>query len=262
MKILYDKANKAMRPLLNAIARFNIPVKTAIRLFHPYIALIALYNAENFLHFTEKQLKLPTEQNILNDKIEANLIHRKFLKYLLGVWKSSPNLAVLGETGENPLLFKDYRLLINYWHRLHLLPDYTLAKKALIESVEMRTEFVRTIEKLLNTFQINYTENKDRFKANVRKSMDQKYLEIWEHNIRHNDTSRLQFYKTIKGKFGYEDYLELRDFGLRKHISKLRCSSHDLEIEKGRHNNKPRHERLCLLCDLNEIETEEHFLIN
>jgi len=182
-------------------------------------------------------VKLPTEQNILNDKIEANLIHRKFLKYLLGVWKSSPNLAVLGETEETPLLFKG---IVDY---VYYQTIYTLAKKALIESVEMRTEFVRTIEKLLNTFQINYTENKDRFKANVRKSMEQKYMEIWEHNIRHNDTSRLQFYKTIKGKFGYEDYLELRDFGLRKHISKLRCSSHDLEIEKGRHNNKPRHER-------------------
>ena len=109
MKILYDKTNKAMRPLFNAIARFNIPVNTAIRLFHTYIAPIALYNAENFLHFTEKQLKLPTEGNILNEKIEANLIHRKFLKYLLGVSKSSPNLSVLGDTGETPLLFKGYR---------------------------------------------------------------------------------------------------------------------------------------------------------
>ena len=62
--------------------------------------------------------------------------------------------------------------------------------------------------------------------------MDQKYLGIWEHNIRHNDTSRLQFYKTINGKFRYEDYLEMRDFDLRKHISKLRCSSHDLRDKK------------------------------
>ena len=141
------------------------------------------------------------------------------------------------------------------------MPDHTLVKKALIENVEMRAAFVRTIEKLLNTFQINYTENKDRFKVNVKQAMDQKYLEVWEHNIRYNDTSRLQFYKKIKRKFGYEDYLEIRDFGLRKNIAKLRCSIHDLEIEKGRHNNKPRYERLCLLCDLNEIENEEHFFI-
>ena len=34
MNILNDKGNKALRPLLCAIARFNIPVKTSIRLFH------------------------------------------------------------------------------------------------------------------------------------------------------------------------------------------------------------------------------------
>ena len=261
MRTLYDKANKAMRPLFNAIAKFNIPVNTAIRLFHTYIAPISLYNAENFLPFTEKQLKLPTEENILNEKIEVNLIHRKFLKYMLGVWKSAPNITVLGDTGEIPLLLKGYRLLINYWYRLHTLPDETLAKKALIENVGMRTVWVRTIEKLLNTFQITYTENNNIFKANVGKSIHKKYLELWEHEIHHTLKSRLEFYKTIKGKFGYEEYLDIRHFELRKNIAKLRCSSHDLEIEKGRHKNKPRNERLCLVCDLNEIETEEHFLI-
>ena len=34
MNTLYDKANKAMRPLMISIARFNIPVKKAIHLFH------------------------------------------------------------------------------------------------------------------------------------------------------------------------------------------------------------------------------------
>ena len=43
MNTLYDKANKAMRPLFQAIARFNIPVKTSLTLFHAYIAPIALY---------------------------------------------------------------------------------------------------------------------------------------------------------------------------------------------------------------------------
>ena len=34
MNTLYDKANKALRPLLCAIARFSIPTKTSISLFH------------------------------------------------------------------------------------------------------------------------------------------------------------------------------------------------------------------------------------
>ena len=32
--VLHDKANKAMRSLFLAVAKFNIPVKTSVRLFH------------------------------------------------------------------------------------------------------------------------------------------------------------------------------------------------------------------------------------
>ena len=36
-EVLNDKAKKALHPLLGAIAKFNLPVKLAIRLFHTYI---------------------------------------------------------------------------------------------------------------------------------------------------------------------------------------------------------------------------------
>ena len=106
IKTLYDKANKAMKPLFNAMARFNIPVKTAIRLFHTYISPISLYNAENFLLLTEKQLGSVTEETLINDNCEINKIHKKFLKYLVGVGRSTPNIAAMGDTGEIPLSFK------------------------------------------------------------------------------------------------------------------------------------------------------------
>ena len=54
--------------------------------------------------------------------------------------------------------------------------------------------------------------------------------------------------------------MDLKFFEIRKSITKLRSSSHPLEIEKGRHGNKPRGERLCPICNLNEVETEMHFL--
>ena len=47
MNTLNEKAKKALRPLMCAIARFNIPAKTAIRLFHTFISPIILYNVEN-----------------------------------------------------------------------------------------------------------------------------------------------------------------------------------------------------------------------
>ena len=62
----------------------NIPVKTAIRLFHTYISPIALYNAEIFLQLTEKQLGSVTEETLINDNCEINKIHKKFLKIPTG----------------------------------------------------------------------------------------------------------------------------------------------------------------------------------
>ena len=49
-------------------------------------------------------------------------------------------------------------------------------------------------------------------------------------------------------------------------ISKLRCSVHTLEIEKGRHKKGgtgiPKNERICTICKNGQVEDEEHFLLN
>ena len=67
-----------------------------------------------------------------------------------------------------------------------------------------------------------------------------------------------------KTDFSFESYLKyVRDFKLRRCISQLRLSSHQLQVEKGRHIKPkiPLENRLCKLCDLNVIEDEIHFLI-
>ena len=56
----------------------------------------------------------------------------------------------------------------------------------------------------------------------------------------------------------YLDIITIRKF--RNAISCFRCSSHDLEIERGRYTNTPRELRICKLCKT-EPETEFHFLL-
>ena len=46
----------------------------------------------------------------------------------------------------------------------------------------------------------------------------------------------------------------------RNTLAELRLSSHQLNIEVGKHNNIPRNERKCTLCDLNDIDDEFHLL--
>ena len=44
-------------------------------------------------------------------------------------------------------------------------------------------------------------------------------------------------------------------------ISNIRISTHKLQIETGRYKNIEKEKRLCRVCNLNKVETEEHFLL-
>ena len=73
----------------------------------------------------------------------------------------------------------------------------------------------------------------------------------------------LRRYSLFKNDFFIEHHLEsITDFRYRTAITKLRCSSHALEIERGRYQNPkvPRDLRLCPVCQV--VEDEEHFVTN
>ena len=79
--------------------------------------------------------------------------------------------------------------------------------------------------------------------------------------MRCEDNSRLEIYTKIKEAFGFEEYLKT-SYEIRKNIAKIRCSTHSLEIQQGRHKRKPRNERLCKVCNCEKVETEEHFFLS
>ena len=73
---------------------------------------------------------------------------------------------------------------------------------------------------------------------------------------------------TFKLNLSYEKYLNFHpDFHKRKSITKLRISAHRLEIELGRYQIKNKRkieakERLCQICQTNEVEDEKHLLLS
>ena len=62
--------------------------------------------------------------------------------------------------------------------------------------------------------------------------------------------------------FGYEMYLDIPS-KLRIIWTKLRLSSHKLRIELDRYNRNrtPRELRNCILCNVNDVEDEYHFVL-
>ena len=263
MNVLNDKGSKALRPLLSVIARFNMPVKTSINIFHTYISPILLYNTENWSTLNDRELQKIDKDFLFSNTSSSKIdrTHRKFLKFILGVSKSCPSLAIYGETGEVPLSLKSYRLTLNFWHKVFNLPDTSLAKKALLENIDMRTNWIKTIEKLLNIFNLaDKIGNHEKFKKCTKYALEDNFQKWWRNSLDDPTLIRLRFYKKLKSEFDIESYLEMSSYQQRRLIAKLRCSDHVLEIEKGRHKGTPSHERICALCH-DEIEDEEHFLL-
>ena len=86
----------------------------------------------------------------------------------------------------------------------------------------------------------------------------------WTSDLRDTAVNpKLRMYRTIKSVFGREPYIDLvNDARYRIAITKIRTSSHPLEIERGRHTNPetPIQLRVCLLCK--EVEDEKHFVLS
>ena len=268
-KNLREKAQKAMFPLYSVISQFNISISHSLNLFQTFVNP-ALYNAENWATLSEHKIesihnKKSTLTSYLVDS-EPDKILKKFLKFLIGVNKSTSTLAILGETGNFPLFLQGFLSLLKFWHRISNINTNSLVSKALQEQMNgaKQSEWLRTIHFLLKYLgmerflqqvkEISYTKFQDECKKKLR----EKFINEWN-DLRKSNT-KLETYEQIKEKFEREPYLEnVTDFQLRKIVAKFRCSDHKLEIEIGRHNKIPRESRVCRTCP-NRIEDEMHFL--
>ena len=150
-------------------------------------------------------------------------------------------------------------MLVQYWHRVTNLPNESLAKKALMDNIDLKTNWIRTVEKLMNVFNLSESiNNPNKLRYEAKKSIRSSFSEYWKTTI--NTNGRLEFYNKYKNSFEFEEYLRIASFDKRKAITKIRCSDHDLEIQRGRHNGNNRAVRMCKLCKNNAIDNEEHFL--
>ena len=86
------------------------------------------------------------------------------------------------------------------------------------------------------------------------------YKQSWTSEIR--NSNRLLSYSWYKNELTLERYIDtIQNNKFKIALTRFRLSSHDLMIEKGRHLNIPRNERLCTNCNMNVIENEYHFLL-
>jgi hypothetical protein len=125
-KNIADQGRKAILSILLLFEKINFNISSKLSLFHKLITPILLYGAE-----------LWGLDNKFTAEIDKVLI--KFCKSILGVQKSTPNAAVLGELGQLPLSTMCKVRAIKYW--LHIVSNKTtlLYKTYSIERQQVNT---------------------------------------------------------------------------------------------------------------------------
>lgn len=272
---IFKKSMKASFKLTKLITSGEPSIKTSLHLYDHLIKPIVLYGSEIWGIFkTSSAACMKTSTFILNDIYKNNIADRsqvKYLKYILGVNKYSSNLAVLSETGRFPMYFSIIISVVKYLFRLEntsnelLKQSYSLAKSLHYKGIQTWYTSAIYMMKILN-LDISSCRNlsESQLINIVKKNLIKGFKKYWDQERDKNILDgKLDTYFSIKTDFCLEPYLMVEQFQLRKAISKLRISSHNLLIEAGRYT-KPkrlqRSERICKHCSLNRIENEFHFL--
>ena len=195
---------------------------------------------------------------------DIEVIHNKFCRFVLNVPKNTPVCGVIGELGHLPMYIIRKQRLLKYWvnivtNKPNLV--FNIYQLLLNDCNNGKENWATNVRKLLYDLGLNYVwdeQNNIMINYNVLKVrlLDQFY-QNWRSSIENSE--KLSIYKVIKSDFKMEEYL-LKDFSVQ-FLTLIRLGVLKLNIETGRYVNQPRNNRVCLCCNLKNIENEYHFLL-
>ena len=120
-------------------------------IYHHTILPILLHGCEIWGYFNPLSNRLRRQSNFSMDKIynrlQSEVLHVQFCKYVLGCGKKSSNFAALSELGRLPTHFNIVKAMLIFWHRLQNLDNqFPILKDAFKTSIELH------IDKLLSWY--------------------------------------------------------------------------------------------------------------
>ena len=241
-----------------------------MHLFDTQVKPIMLYSCETWIDF------LKNDNNIIHKlrKCKLENVQIGILKQILGVRKNTSNIAMLLETGRHPLALHALERAIKYFLRLpstgknSLLYKYYEKEK---KNIPLSDNFLKYITDNLdkigmtNIWRQQLIHEKDMSKdiKRIMEDIKNRLKDISSQTIINTlatNPGKLTHLQQIKESHVLETYLYISNFEHRRAITKIRTSSHTLQIETGRWNNISQNLRICENCVLDEVEDENHFL--
>lgn len=255
-KNLAVKGEKALFLLKRYMYRFiDTPVKLWLKIFDSKILPILMYGCEIW-GFHE------------GPDIEG--VHNKFCKFLLGLRQTTSNVAVRGELGR--MSMKVYRLIriIKYWLKIVKQADTRYVKTCYYLQFQMaeqnKASWGLDVKNLLfaTGFGVVWisqgVENEVLFINEFRQRCFDIEQQNWQTEVA--SQSSLDVYALIKNTLSMENYVIcLEDQRGIQELARFRCAQFPLMMTEGRHLGLEREDRICPCCDLNKLESEQHFLL-
>ena len=191
-----------------------------------------------------------------------------FIRCILRVKRSTSKLMCFGELGIIPPSVLAKINVLNFYLRLKEMNSNSLESVILDELCDLRDVGFPNILSKVQNIALSYNINLDVCNYSVesinalKQMITCDYKQLWHRDI-HDNNSSLRLYKSFKSEYVLEPYLSCINIDRhRQALSKFRCSSHFLEIERARHQNRipPIWERNCLFCPY-AVDDELHLLL-
>ena len=186
---------------------------------------------------------------------------------MLGVSSNTVNEAALGELGGYPLAVHYHLRCVKYWLKILSMQSggYPKACYTMLYNLDQngKNTWATWVKVMLEQFGFRYVWAQqgvgdfDLFIEVFKNRVSQFYKKKWYDATR--NSSKLAVYTTYKYELEPERYLDV----LRKYVvafSRLRCSSHNLMIESGRHKNTELAKRYVLYAIYTLSKTNFIFL--
>ena len=254
-KHLSDKALRAMYEVLRFGRQYELSIKGQLELFDRLVKPIMLYGCEVWGFGN-------------NDMLEK--IHLKFCKILLNLKSSTPNYMVYGELGRFPIDIDIKLRSISFWARL------ITGKQAKYSNVLYRLchhlhahhnlsfKCIQFVKKIFNDCGYNYIWDTQNFinidwlKTVIKQRLTDQFIQNWNSTVQ--NSSKAINYRIFKTQFEFEEYFNILDHKDAISFCRFRTTNNKLPIETGRWRNIVRENRLCTLCNDQEIGDEYHYI--
>ena len=278
---LRKKALRAFYSIRRTVDTRALTTSTMLKLVDSLIKPVATYGCPIWLHTTNIMKTFaatnecaPLPKTSAKDALETT--HLRILKWILGIHRKASNNFCYGDTGRLPWAVSVVPQCVEYFLRAST-SDVTgvnaLLKRTFNEQRTLQLSWYKTwhnsIEKCKRTLPSLPPA------AATAEYLSTTFIDHWKTELKNQP--KMRFYCSVKSEFQEEPYLQLSNRSSRVNIAKLRSSSHDLGIERGRYNKHNTSDalRACRYCCDSEqlegllhlpfseppiLETEEHVL--